>query len=300
MHHNNLINECIFLNTLVIKYNKILNLLNKIFIVVLLVIYSHNVKAQQNTAFQKDSRVKLNKEYFKSYLYDTKDAAAAAFHWDKKQWITCSAVIGTGILIYTQDEQIKNFVQRNRTKTGDKISKYMLEPIGNGMYSLPLLGILYVKSTFNKDYRLEYASLTAIKALIISSLYAQLIKQISHRHRPYQDIESNSENWDGPFSNFKYTSFPSAHTVSAFSVATIFALTYKNKKKVQIVSYSLAALTALSRLNDNKHWASDVFFGAALGYSIGKLIYNNSSNKLEIIPYSLLKENGVQLVLHLN
>jgi membrane-associated phospholipid phosphatase len=38
------------------------------------------------------------------------------------------------------------------------------------------------------------------------------------------------------------------------------------------LAYGIATLTALSRVNDNAHWASDVFFGAIIGYFTAKAI----------------------------
>jgi len=38
------------------------------------------------------------------------------------------------------------------------------------------------------------------------------------------------------------------------------------------LAYGIATLTALSRVNDNAHWASDIFFGAVIGYFTAKAI----------------------------
>ena len=47
---------------------------------------------------------------------------------------------------------------------------------------------------------------------------------------------------------------------------------YKNKKWIPPVVYSIAGLSALSRIHDNAHWASDVFLGSAVGYFFGKAL----------------------------
>ena len=79
--------------------------------------------------------------------------------------------------------------------------------------------------------------------------------------------------------------------MTAFSIATVLASTYKDKKWVAILSYSLAGLAGLSRLNVDEHWASDVFVGAVLGIAIGKTIYNNSvgKTKVQIMPTAFNK-----------
>jgi membrane-associated phospholipid phosphatase len=58
---------------------------------------------------------------------------------------------------------------------------------------------------------------------------------------------------------------PSGHAASAFAVATTIA-GQSSSAAVDILAYSLAALAGLSRIHDNKHWASDVFLGSAVGY----------------------------------
>lgn len=78
--------------------------------------------------------------------------------------------------------------------------------------------------------------------------------------------------WEGPHLNLKNVSFCSGHTSSAFSIATVFAEQYKDSPYVPAVAYGLATLAGLSRIYDNKHWASDAFVGAALGYFIGKSV----------------------------
>ena len=41
---------------------------------------------------------------------------------------------------------------------------------------------------------------------------------------------------------------------------------------VDVLSYSLATLVGISRVHENKHWASDVLFGSAIGYFVAKKI----------------------------
>jgi len=279
--------------------NKLIKIVSVIF---LILNYTLSLNAQNDTLLLKYSPVKLNKDYFKSYFTDSKDIVTAPFHWNTKQWLTATACIGASVLIYTQDEQIREFFQSNRSNFTDNASKYFFDPLGSGLYSLPFLGILYIYGNTKNSERAEAAALNGVKAYIISGVFAQIIKQISHRHLPYQDVPPNSKNWDGPFSDIKYTSFPSAHTMTAFSIATVLASTYKDKKWVAILSYSLAGLVGLSRLNDDEHWASDVFVGAVLGIAIGKTIYNNSvgKTKVQIMPTAFNNGYGVSLIVSLD
>jgi membrane-associated phospholipid phosphatase len=67
-------------------------------------------------------------------------------------------------------------------------------------------------------------------------------------------------------------SFPSGHSASAFAVATVISGRYREHRWVPWVAYGVAAGLSLTRLPDQAHFPSDVFFGAALGYGIGHLV----------------------------
>lgn len=52
-----------------------------------------------------------------------------------------------------------------------------------------------------------------------------------------------------------------------FSVATVVATRYKNHKWVPWATYGFATAISLSRITTLAHFPSDVFLGAALGYT---------------------------------
>ena len=118
-----------------------------------------------------------------------------------------------------------------------------------------------------------------------------MLKEILHRPRPFQYDQGDVQLFDGPLGQSNYNSMPSGHTITAFSIATVFATEYKNILWVPILSYTIATGVALSRIYDNKHWASDVVMGSALGWAIGKLISNNS--KLKIYPLMNSRYTGM-------
>ncbi|HMR84678.1 MAG TPA: phosphatase PAP2 family protein, partial [Niabella sp.] len=76
-----------------------------------------------------------------------------------------------------------------------------------------------------------------------------------------------------PFSKHQYSSMPSAHTSIAFTMATVLVQEFPQEKWLAPVAYSVASLTGISRIYHNRHWASDVVLGAALGYFTTKAVY---------------------------
>jgi membrane-associated phospholipid phosphatase len=66
--------------------------------------------------------------------------------------------------------------------------------------------------------------------------------------------------------------FPSGHTASAFAVATVIAGRYPKHRWLPYVAYGVAGALSLSRLPTQAHFPSDIFIGAAMGYSIGRFV----------------------------
>lgn len=61
-------------------------------------------------------------------------------------------------------------------------------------------------------------------------------------------------------------SFPSGHTATAFMTATMLSKEYGHLSPwVSVGAYSMATVTGLMRMANNKHWLSDVMVGAGVG-----------------------------------
>ena len=114
-----------------------------------------------------------------------------------------------------------------------------------GILSPLAVWAIMLKSNMNKDY------VSNAFAANIMSTYA--IKSLSQRQRP-----DGSNNY----------SFPSGHTSNSFLAAEL--INQIEGMPLSIPFYLLSINTALSRINDKKHFLSDVVFGAAIGISIGK------------------------------
>jgi membrane-associated phospholipid phosphatase len=251
----------------------------------------------QNTIYT-DYSYKPDKNYFKSYLTASKKIAISPARWNKKQWIIAGSVVTVGAIIYTFDEEIQTFFQSNKTEGSDFAAKYIFEPWGSGLYPAILIGGFYVYGLSTKDLRARQIALGAAQAFIISGITVEILKHLTHHHRPYQDIPPNSKLWEGPFKGFEYTSFPSGHAITAFTMASFFSSVYKDKLWVGIVAYGLATGVGLQRIYDNQHWASDVFIGAALGVAIGKAIYL-VMDKDSRLSMGFSDTGGVALVYHI-
>ena len=222
---------------------------------------------------------KPDKDYIKSYWEATKKIATGPFHWKRKEWKIAGTVAVVGAALFIFDDDIRQVFQNNKNNSLDFTSKYILEPWGSGIYPAVLFSGYYIYGLTAQNKRARQIALGGTQAFIMAALSAQVFKHIFHRHRPNQNNPPNPYLWEGPFSGFNYTSFPSGHTTAAFAIASMMSLVYKDKIWIGILSYSLATGVGLSRVYDNKHWPSDVLIGAALGYAIGRTVYSIMSHE---------------------
>ena len=79
-------------------------------------------------------------------------------------------------------------------------------------------------------------------------------------------------------------SMPSGHTSTAFATAT--ALTYSYGWKMGLITYPIATLVALQRMDVNAHWLSDTIAGATLAVFWARAVHNTNPTS-QIIPVAL-------------
>ena len=110
------------------------------------------------------------------------------------------------------------------------------------------------------------------EALADIVLVQTALKDITRRVKPARYPTSGWFSSKGPPTSYLRGngSFPSGHSMAAFSVATIVARQYRNHRWVPYVAYGLASLVGFSRLPLNVHFLSDVVMGGAIGYSISR------------------------------
>ncbi len=132
----------------------------------------------------------------------------------------------------------------------------------------------YAAGLVRKDSYAQKTALLAGEAVADGMVLTVVMKAVSRRLRP-SDIAPQGDFSDTFFRSHKSifgsgSSFPSAHTVAAFSVATVYARRYRNHRWVPWVAYGIAGAIGFSRVTLQSHFPADVFLGAALGYAISR------------------------------
>ena len=155
------------------------------------------------------------------------------------------AILTSGLALTFFASKYDNTIRTNNENKSLLPSR--LSQVGDfwGILSPLAVWAIMLKSNMNKDY------VSNAFAANILSTYA--IKSLSQRQRP-----DGSNNY----------SFPSGHTSNSFLAAEL--INQIEGIPLSVPFYLLSINTALSRINDKKHFLSDVVFGAAIGISIGK------------------------------
>lgn len=215
---------------------------------------------------------KINKacvvDYSKSFFTDTRDYLVQPFKWKAKELALYGSVLAGGVAIYFADDWINDQISFPNNNQQQAI-KYGLSYFGNGFYTMPLMAGMFFYGLSAKKERPFNTALMGVKSFVLSTIFTRALKYSLNRSRP--GLEQGSQFWGGPFNAFSL-SFPSGHTTGAFAVASVLARNYSDNKWIPITSYSLATAVGVSRIWTKKHWASDVVFGALIGWSVGTVV----------------------------
>ncbi|MBN1925958.1 MAG: phosphatase PAP2 family protein [Prolixibacteraceae bacterium] len=210
-------------------------------------------------------------------LNDTWKLAASPLKWDATEWALAGGVgIATAALITWGDQPVYKFSNTLHSETLDVVA--LLSEPGGHIYPIAAsCGMMIYGLLGKNNYALETA-LIAGESYLLTGFITQCVKSTTGRARPNNSGTTNPHHWEGPF--FKGNSFFSGHTSTAFSVASVFAYRYRETTWVPVVSYTMATLCGLQRIYSNRHWASDVLLGAAVGTATGLFLcrqWENSS-----------------------
>ncbi|MBF0541307.1 MAG: phosphatase PAP2 family protein [Nitrospirae bacterium] len=223
-----------------------------------------------------------NLGFFKVFYKDFKGTISSPFRWKLKDWLYAGLIIGVTLALYKIDSNITSLIRHYIRPFTITIAK-MAKLCGDGNFLFISISVFYICGIIFKNERAKKTALLCLESLLITAFFIQILKFSFHRHRPSSGDLFNT--FDGPGLQGANLAFPSGHASAAFSVLSIIALEYSELPIIPFLAYSIATLTALSRVHDNAHWASDVFFGGALAFFIARNIID--SHKETVLPQGI-------------
>lgn len=182
------------------------------------------------------------------------------------------------------DDNIAEFFDRNSVMNGE-VDK-LTDLIGGPGIHFAATGLWYLMAEDKGDLAGKEHAWTMLKALSVTGAATAGLKAIRNNETP----------------NGKSLAWPSGHTSSSFTVAAVLDELYG--PEVGIPAYLGAGFVGYRMMDSGDHWASDVLFGAVLGYIVGHHIAGKhvelELGGFEVVPYTttLYDENvlGISLV----
>lgn len=189
----------------------------------------------------------------------------------RHNWIPLVAVLGTTAALIAIDRNDEALT--DTTAFHGFNSVFSSTATSAGIAAAPIS--LYLYGFMHRDSYAANTALLAGEAVADSEIVATALKTMTRRVRPRTispDGNFGDSFFEGPGGyGVGRGGFPSGHTIAAFSVATVVARRYgKAHRWVPYLAYGLAATVGFSRLTTLAHFPSDVFLGAALGYSVSR------------------------------
>ncbi len=206
----------------------------------------------------------------KDFLHDQKGIWLFPAQLAKgRHWLPTLAIVGGTAGLIVADPHVMPYFRSHAQRLDDVNDVFDASTTTAAVVALPMSFMIagYIR---HDSYQVGTA-LLAGEAYADSAIVDLAVKAITRRKRPTDVAPGapfNDTFFSGGKSPFKGSAFPSGHAAGVFSVATVVATRYHTHRWVPWVVYGFATAVSFSRVTSSAHFPSDVFLGAALGYTI--------------------------------
>ena len=179
------------------------------------------------------------------------------------------------ILRNNVDNQVAQDVQQHGPYWGN-LSNVISNAGDSFTFQIPLIAGVYAAGLYYQDEDLHELGLTMFAAFKFSVISSLALQYATGTHR--------SEG--GTLNSFSDSGFPSTPVATSFALAAVIDERFGWKGGVP--AYLAAGLIGWSEIDQNQHRVSDVVFGAALGYVIGKSLgslHYRPDSPCKLVPF---------------
>ena len=229
---------------------------------------------------------------FTQFRDETWDFIQQPTTWNTRDFLTLGIIgAGTYLLIETADEPLRDVMLEDRRHFNS--APIELGRIWGELYTPALLFGGFAAHSLLAD---NLSSRKIAYEIGQSTLYAgavtAILKLSFGRARPFMNEGTESFR---PFSSLLLQdrqSLPSGHNTIGFAVSTVLSRN-AGPLWLKVLAYLPAALTFVSRVYQDKHWVSDDFLGAAIGYLVASWVVDRheglSSTDVQtsLFPFSM-------------
>ena len=205
------------------------------------------------------------------------------------------AVAGAVGFTYVFDDDIRAKLQGAKSRNLDRATDAG-NLIGNPFLHLGVAAAFYGGGVLADSPKYRTMGEMLGEAIVLADATTFILKEGIGRGRPFTGSGKDS------FKPFQFKndndSMPSMHTSSSFAMASVLA-SASESMSAKLFYYSAASFVGFSRMYQDKHWASDVVLGAAIGELCGRVVTNyhagTGSDRLTLAP--MVSSNGASLAL---
>jgi hypothetical protein len=247
---------------------------------------------------------------FSQFGNETWDFVKQPTKWEGSDWLKIGVVsAATFLIIETADQPVRNAVLRegrydpNGIFIPESQKYYNSVPIEFGrmwgeLYApVVLFGGFAIHSLLTDDIKTRKIAYEIGQASIYAGALSFILKLAIGRSRPYLNEGTTHFTPFASIFNQDNKSLPSGHSTVAFVLSTVLSRNVKSPF-LKVLAYLPAALTIISRVYQDQHWASDTFTGAALGYFVATWVVDQHEDNKSLVEMSSIYPISFRIALN--
>jgi hypothetical protein len=205
------------------------------------------------------------------------------------------ATAGAVGLTYVYDSNIRGKVRGIKGRSLDKATDAG-SVIGSPFLHIGIAAAVYGGGIMAGSPKYKELGEILGESVLLADATSFVLKEAIGRGRPFAADDK------GRFRplRFKtdYDSMPSMHTASSFAMASVLSAVSENYL-AKFAYYAAASFVGFSRMYQDKHWASDIVLGAAVGELCGRIVmrYHSDHGENRLVLAPMASTDGVSLAL---
>lgn len=182
------------------------------------------------------------------------------------QWYEAGTAVAVILGLMLVDEPVQRFAQDVRSETTDDIAAFARH-FGQPEVWATVPSALIVGGLVTKNHAVAKAGGRVAASVALAAGVEVTLKFVIGRARPDSGLGAYH------FDSFSAAiSMPSGHSALSWAVMSSLANEVRSGW-AKAGLYGLATLTAWSRVNDDRHWLSDITAGSLIGFTSAQLVH---------------------------